>query len=555
MQELRSRPESALVNAATTPEQLAVAQMHFEQPMGYTHANPEGGLNFTGRLNTLRYFSQLTGTPAFTGPGGSVVPGGGQPMTMPASVSGAPAAPGLPPVDAAPPPLPPTPTKPDEPIAPPTPEQIKASAYQAIRDRTDLSDEAKQHAYSAINQQITEQQVMEQATASAKKKVEEAQVDHYISQIGLHQSPPDIVRQIYSDPKLTGETKYRLANIAKAETGQEDKADLGTGYDKAFQRIMAPPGSQDRIGDPNELLRMTDAGDLSSKGYARLSGYMRDAHKDLETRGVLTAKSEIYKYAEKQLSFDGTMSFPGMPPLKDPEGAKLFSSTFVPAFESAYDKMIKDGTDPYKFLAKENIDKIISALPNKRTMAQTNLDRANAENELPAGKEAAAIPNAPEGVDPKEWLPIIKAPPLQDNGTPWQPHAWSIVINTLRENPTPETKAYFDQHFASKGYTADDMLKKLPPTPGAAPTTLPPAAALADRPATAEPPPAPAAPRNHPIANAAHQIHEWLQGDPQHIIDEVQSGRFADPNSPLGRAVLAEQQRRLAERQKEKAEK
>lgn len=61
LNELRSRPEAALVNSAQSPEQLAKAEMEFEQPQGYTSASPESGHNYTGRLNTLRRFAALSG--------------------------------------------------------------------------------------------------------------------------------------------------------------------------------------------------------------------------------------------------------------------------------------------------------------------------------------------------------------------------------------------------------------------------------------------------------------------------------------------------------------
>lgn len=99
LNELRSRPEAAMVNRAKTPQELAIAQMHFEQPRGYTPGNPTGGENYTGRFNTLNYFAGMThgaiapgnGLPA-SGIGG---PGGGQMRVMPGSLSGPnPTAPG-----------------------------------------------------------------------------------------------------------------------------------------------------------------------------------------------------------------------------------------------------------------------------------------------------------------------------------------------------------------------------------------------------------------------------------------------------------------------------
>lgn len=59
LKELRSRPEGAAVANATTPEQLALGQMYFERPQGFSTDNPQNGHNFTGRLNTLKKFTAL----------------------------------------------------------------------------------------------------------------------------------------------------------------------------------------------------------------------------------------------------------------------------------------------------------------------------------------------------------------------------------------------------------------------------------------------------------------------------------------------------------------
>lgn len=61
LSELRSRPESAAVNAAKTTKELVDAQMAFEQPQGYKPGAPEGGHNYTGRYNTLNRFATLAG--------------------------------------------------------------------------------------------------------------------------------------------------------------------------------------------------------------------------------------------------------------------------------------------------------------------------------------------------------------------------------------------------------------------------------------------------------------------------------------------------------------
>jgi len=61
LQELRARPEYNLVQNAKNARDLAIAQMHFERPAGYTEENPTAGHNFAGRLTTLNQFAGLRG--------------------------------------------------------------------------------------------------------------------------------------------------------------------------------------------------------------------------------------------------------------------------------------------------------------------------------------------------------------------------------------------------------------------------------------------------------------------------------------------------------------
>jgi|LakMenE18May11ns_1017448.scaffolds.fasta_scaffold9944206_2 hypothetical protein len=69
LQELRSRPEWDMINNAKNARELAIAQMHYERPQGYTPSDPTGGLNFAGRLGTLNKFS------SFMGEGEKIAPG------------------------------------------------------------------------------------------------------------------------------------------------------------------------------------------------------------------------------------------------------------------------------------------------------------------------------------------------------------------------------------------------------------------------------------------------------------------------------------------------
>ena len=76
LKELRGRPEASLVNTATTPVELANAEMHYEQPRAYTSSDPQAGENYNGRLNTIRRFSaQLGGNPDADDSANPVKPG------------------------------------------------------------------------------------------------------------------------------------------------------------------------------------------------------------------------------------------------------------------------------------------------------------------------------------------------------------------------------------------------------------------------------------------------------------------------------------------------
>lgn len=83
LQELRSRPEAAAVANATTPEQLALGEMHYERPQGFTASDPTAGHNYTGRLNTIKSFTALN--PNATG----AFAASANPQVTPAQVAGA----------------------------------------------------------------------------------------------------------------------------------------------------------------------------------------------------------------------------------------------------------------------------------------------------------------------------------------------------------------------------------------------------------------------------------------------------------------------------------
>lgn len=61
LQEARQRGDSKRADAAKSAEELVAAQLYFERPTGFKEGDVTGSHNYTGRLNTIRRFSSLTG--------------------------------------------------------------------------------------------------------------------------------------------------------------------------------------------------------------------------------------------------------------------------------------------------------------------------------------------------------------------------------------------------------------------------------------------------------------------------------------------------------------
>jgi hypothetical protein len=139
---------------------------------------------------------------------------------------------------------------------------------------------------------------------------------------------------------------------------------------------------------------------------------------------------------------------------------------------------VAKGKDPMEFL---NNNKMLDEMMNRIYPADQR-----ARDTLQGG-DTTKPPPAPEGVDPKNWDKLVNSPPKGNNtdGQPISPADWAKAVLWLRDNPTPENKAKFDKKLAPSGYTADYVLKQLPPKPFVDTTGGP---AVPDA-HTAEPPP------------------------------------------------------------------
>ena len=392
-----------------------------------------------------------------------------QTYEMPPEASGS-AQSQLPPVDAPPPAPQYAPPSPQQPPAPPSPEAIRAAAYQGIDSRTDLNDAEKKHARQSINESIVAEQIAEAATSKDRKERNDKASDGYIKQFISGNVSPDVVREIANDPNLEPSTRLHLGGIAEkyAGGGVAETNSYGKGFWDVFKAVTAPPDDPGRVTDVNQILkRAVPGGDLTLAGAEKLRSIMMQSDKSVDQAHLSGALNAVISGFQKKLSFDEEQLYPGMPPIKDPKGAFAFNTQFVPRVLGEYDKWISEGKNPWDFINDtKHFSEIAEQIRPSRQMAADRLSAGaamagEAPNATPQKQQP--VPAAPQGVDPKEWQGVVTKPPVSESGKPWPLANWSMALNRLRADPSPENIKIFDTMFEAQGIKAEDILKRLPP--------------------------------------------------------------------------------------------
>jgi hypothetical protein len=255
--------------------------------------------------------------------------------------------------------------------------------------------------------------------------------------------------------------KWSLGQAAEHRAGddlQSASQSYGPGFWNAYKAVTAGGDDPSKITDVTALLKMagpdTDpAHRITLEGVQKLAQTMSASQKSVQDASVTQTKTALLNYAKSKLSFEQDT---GPIKIRDADGEAIFNGKFIPKFEAAYDQWIKAGKNPYEFLTQENVDKLRAGMRDPAKMAQ---DRLRATGEEPP---AEATPPAPFGVDEKPWQRIMGSPPKMPNGQTWPMSNWGAAIERLRANPTPEMQAAFDKKFAPSGYTAKDILGRLP---------------------------------------------------------------------------------------------
>jgi hypothetical protein len=223
--------------------------------------------------------------------------------------------------------------------------------------------------------------------------------------------------------------------------------------------VNASPGDPNRISDLAPLLqRAGPGGDLTLSGVEKLNQVMTQNRKSVDGVGLNQILAGAVANAKKSLSFEE--QFPTGGGIRDPEGEKIFNTTFQNIFWSQYDSWVEKGNDPHQFplLDPKKMEELTDKL---RPRSQMNADRIAAVGELTGTPALEPPPPPPKGVDAAAWGAVMADRPMS-GGAPYPAASWASAIEMLRKDPTAENIKLFDSSkFGRAGFRGQEILDKL----------------------------------------------------------------------------------------------
>lgn len=339
----------------------------------------------------------------------------------------------------------------------------KQQAYDAIESDPSLSDPQRQRARGYLNQTFQAMAISEGITANAKKEQSDAAANGYMQTLMSNdpQKMAGIYDKITADPALDWRTRNALGEMAVKHLGDDSRGAAqayGPGFWEAWKNLGAPIGDPARITDPVQLMqRAGPGGDLTVAGVDKLVGQMNQIKKSPDQQAVHTSQTSLMAYAKQKLSFAQDL---GPVKIADPKGEAIFHGEFVPKFQAAYAQWVSAGKNPWEFLTRENIDKMVTGM---RPKSEMEMSRLSATGEAVTEDKNAPLPPAPAGVEPKAWAKVVASPPSTDKGAPFPKKLWGQAIEMLAKEPTAEKVQQFnDSKFGKKGgYDGAKILEAL----------------------------------------------------------------------------------------------
>lgn len=413
-----------------------------------------------GNVNmTAGQFSRMW-TDRYNGASPSAI-GHGQTMTLPASVSGsAPASPtdavgeaGLPqaaqpatftasdaaaPLDAAP-----EPETPEEKL-----ERLTlakdASLQYALERHPEWNDAQQREAARQVELEFQRFTIATQMDAHTRKVHKDALGDK-VAGFMLNGQPDQAFSMIH-DPSngLTNTERLSMSNAVERQVGKSDPATLGPAYGDFLKRVLAPAGSEDRIGigDADKVFQGVGQG-LTMRGAKEILSTVQSIQKSVDEYGNQKMIDVALARAKDKLLHEEDI---GTYHVRDEHGVTVLEQ-FTNKFLTDFQKYREKGYDPkgFNLFDPAEADKVMD---NLYPLRQRLMNRMGAAAGAPQSDQM--LP-APAGIDAKAWTGLMTTPPIIDNGTKIVPHQiWGKALGMLLRDQSPQMIAAFDNSVLGK---------------------------------------------------------------------------------------------------------
>lgn len=352
----------------------------------------------------------------------------------------------------------------------------KQQAFQSIEEDPALTDGERQRARMYVTQQIQAMSIAEGASAAAKKDANDQAANGYVQQM-FGGNVAGLYDKINSDPALDWHSRTALMGMLEKHAGDDTRGaaqTYGPGFWQAWKNIGAPVDDPARITDVTQLMQMAggDKPTLTVAGVEKLTTWMGQIKKSPDQQAVHNSMTALTNYAKGKLSFAQDL---GPVKIPDPKGEAIFNGEFIPKFQAAYAEWVKAGKNPWEFLTRENVDKMVHGMRDRSKM---EADRLAAAGEVVAEDPKAPPPPAPKGVDTKAWGKVMALPLTTADGKPYPRKVLADRLNMLISEPTPEKIAQYDSsQFGKKlGVDGKTLLEQLGVLKAPPPAPLPPGA-------------------------------------------------------------------------------
>jgi hypothetical protein len=276
------------------------------------------------------------------------------------------------------------------------------AAYMQSRDMIDgdMRIEIEQDIKAAKKAEDVERRLAESERRQAIADADDAAFNDHATAILTGKADP---KAIALDPRLSGRSKFALANALDSQTNAEQKTDYGL-FNNLFSRIHLPEGHPDKINDWHDLVQFQPSFKFSDFEALR---------QEVEKVGTEEGKTEsalvgrVLDEAKGRLS--GKNDLLG---LRDPKGEQLVTqATFevLKAIEAGKKagKTVYEMTDP---TSPSYVGKVIDRL--QRSPAQMMQDLFSESESLNTLTPDEATPTGPgaRAVQPAGDVPVVSTP-------------------------------------------------------------------------------------------------------------------------------------------------